>query len=62
MPDGLDETERNADGIGQNERHQAVVNRDRKAVLNHVPDGFVVPIRGAKIACENLANPNDIAL
>ena len=62
VPDSLDETEWNADGISQNERHQAVVNRDWKAVLNHVPDGFVVPIRGAKIACENLANPNDIAL
>ena len=54
---GLDDAERHADQIAQEESGQAEEDRDGKPRLDHVPDRILVDVRRAEIEVHHVPEP-----
>ncbi len=61
VPDRLPDSERDADGVGQDQRRDAVEDRDGEAAADRFPDGLVVAGRAAEIEHHDLLEPAHVA-
>jgi hypothetical protein len=57
MPHGLGDAEWNADGIGDDERDDAIENGDRETLLDQLPHRVVIPRRVAEIELQHAPQP-----
>ena len=60
MPDGLEDAERDADAVGEERRHEAVVDRDRQPVGDDLRHRLVVAERHAEIEPERIEEPGSV--